>query len=254
MSEAFQESTSSLLRPGQVEEAKNEIGRIESTLNAPPHVQSAIQDVGEMRRQLRSLKKDLETQAPKPYTDNLDAAIARSALLKEEILQGMPTQAEMRRNPAGAVDKHRKWEKRNKGNILEWKNIQLNLHVGGHLDELDDAKDVANFEKYRPDEASHELNMHSEQIPGRMQFGPTPGAGPMTVFSSEETAALKGLDPEIASQLVVMNNDQRASVKAFMQNVMTPTEETSKGGWTPERRAAASEAAKARFAAQKQEG
>ena len=243
------------MRPGQVEQAKVEIGRLESTLSAPPHVQSAIQDVGEMRRQLQTLKRELEQQSPKPYVDNLDQAVARSAYLKAEILQGMPTQAEMRRNPAGAVDKHRKWERRNKGNILEWKNIQLNLHAGGHLDELSDAKDIANFEKYRPEDASDELNMHNEQIPGRLQFGPKPGAGPGTVFSDQETDTLKAIDPEIASQLVVMNNEQRASVKAFMQNVMTPqTVVTPKpGGWTPERREAASKAAKARIAAKDQE-
>ncbi len=254
MTDVFQESTETLYRPHQVDQAKLDIQRLESTLNAPPHIASAIQDKGEMVRQLRSLKRDLESQAPKPYTDNLDDAIAREALLREEIRQGMPTDREMRRNMAGATDKHRKWEARTKEKMSEWKNIRLNLHAGGHLDELPDATDIANFEKYRPDDASHELNMHNEQIVRPTQYGPAPGAGPMTVFSSEETSALKTIDPEIASQLVVMNNDQRASVKAFMQNVMTPTEETSKGGWTPERRAAASAAAKERFAARKLEG
>lgn len=259
MSEVFQESTNSLFRPHQVEQSKDEIKRLENTLNAPPHVAAQIQDRGEMTRQLRSLRRNLDQQAPKPYEiSEKDSAVARSEQLKAEILQGMPTQAEMRRNPAGAVDKHRKWEKRNKPKILEWKNIQLRRHAGGDLDELPDSKDVANFERYRPADASHELNMHAEQIPGRMQFGPAPGTGPATVFSSEETDALKAIDPEIASQLVVMNNEQRASVKAFMQNVITPTDQPApvKGGWTPERREAASKAAKERFAAEKaaQEG
>ena len=225
MSEVFQESTKSLLRPHQVEQTEREVGRLESTLNAPPHIASAIQDRGEMVRQLRSLKRDLETQSPKPYGADLDAAVARSEQLKEEILLGMPTGREMRRNMAGATDKHRKWEARNKPKILEWKNIQLRLHAGGHLDELRDATDIANFEKHRPVDASHELNMHNEQIVRPLQFGPAPGAGPATVFSEQETETLTAIDPEIAGQLAVMNNEQRASVKAFMQNVMTPTEQ-----------------------------
>ena len=139
MSEAFQESTNSLFRPHQVEQTKDEIKRLEGTLNAPPHIAAQIQDRGEMTRQLRSLRRNLDQQAPKPYEiSEKDSAVARSEQLKAEILEGMPTQAEMRRNPAGAVDKHRKWEKHNKLKILEWKNIQLRRHAGGDLDELPD--------------------------------------------------------------------------------------------------------------------
>ncbi len=227
MSEVFQESTKSLFRPHQVEQTKEEIKRLENTLNAPTHIAAQIQDRGEMTRQLRSLRTNLEQQAPKPYEiHEKDSAVARSEQLKAEIIEGMPTQPEMRRNPAGAVDKHRKWEFRNKPKILEWKNIQLRRHAGGDLDELPDSKDVANFEKHRPSGALHELNMHNEQISGKLQFGPAPGVIPATIFSDKETDALKAIDPEIASQLVVMNNEQRASVKAFMQNVMTPTEQS----------------------------
>ena len=267
MSEAFQESTKSLFRPHQVEQTKEEIKRLENTLNAPPHIAAQIQDRGEMTRQLRSLRRDLETQAPKPYLGDLDSAIKRADQLREEITQGMPTEAEMRRNPVGATDKNRKWSNRNKRKVLEWKNIQLRLHAGGHLDELEDSKDVANFERHRPEGASHELNMHGEQIPGATQFGPAPGAGLATVFSDEDKAALEKIDPEIANSLALMNNEQRASVKAFMQNVTTPdtvavgyTEATDlapkkkKGSMSPEKRKAQSDRMKAHWAKKKQEG
>lgn len=271
MTEAFQESTKSLYRPHQVEQSKEEIKRLENTLNAPPHIAAQIQDRGEMTRQLRSLRHDMETQAPKPYLGELDDAVKRSEQLREEIVQGMPTHPEMRRNPVGAVDKNRKWERRNKAKILEWKNIQLRLHAGGHLDELPDSKDVANFERHRPVDASHELNMHGEQIPGAIQHGPAPGAGPATVFSDSDKALLQSVDPELAGSLALLNNDQRAKVKEIIATMTAPVEHeatavyaeatslapvgavTKSVGWTPERRKAASEAAKARHAAKKQE-
>lgn len=257
--EAFKESTKNLMRPTQVEEMKSEISRLEGSLNAPPHISSQIQDPGEMRRQLKNLKSDLEKQAPKPYGDRVDDARARSEFLKQEILKGMPTDPEMRRNPAGAVDKHRKWEQRNKGNILEWKNIQLNLHAGGDLDELADASDVANFEKYRPLEATHELNMHNEQIPGKVQHGPY-GTDLGTIITEEEKAILQSVDPEVASSLALMNNAQRASVKSFVRNLSSGFEMDKLGKkkreWTPEQKAkqaAAMAAGRARKAAEKQE-
>ena len=277
MSEAFQESTKSLFRPHQVEQSKEEIKRLENTLNAPPHIAAQIQDRGEMTRQLRSLRHDMETQAPKPYLGELDVATKRSVQLRDEIIVGMPTHAEMRRNPVGATDKNRKWEKRNKAKILEWKNIQLRLHAGGHLDELEDSKDVANFERHRPTDASHELNMHGEQIPGKLQFGPTPGAEPVTVFSDDDKALLQSIDPEIAKSLALLNNDDRAKVKEIIATMAAPitpppmehtTGFAEVGGaaasepvvvdkrrtWTPERKAAASAKAKANWAARKKEG
>ena len=255
MSETFQESTKSLFRPHQVEQSKEEIKRLENTLNAPPHIAAQIQDRGEMTRQLRSLRHDMETQAPKPYLGELDAAVKRSDQLRDEIVVGMPSHAEMRRNPVGATDLDRKWNKRNKKKVLEWKAIQLRLHAGGHLDELEDSKDVANFERHRPTVDS--LNMHNEQIPGAIQHGPAPGAGPATVFSDADKALLQSVDPEIANSLALLDNDQRAKVKEIIAKMAAPSTEapviaTAKG-WTPERRKAASEKAKARHAARRAE-
>ncbi len=250
MTEAFQESTKSLFRPHQVEQSKEEIKRLENTLNAPPHIAAQIQDRGEMTRQLRSLRHDLETQAPKPYLGDLDAAVKRADQLREEIVVGMPTHREMRRNNVGATDKNRKWDRRNKEKVLEWKAIQLRLHAGGHLDELEDSKDVANFERHRPVDASHELNMHGEQIPGAMQFGPAPGSAPSAIFSDDDMALLQSVDPEIASGLAVMSNEDRARVKQFIATMAAPSTAAPvvAKGWTPERKKAASDRAKATWA------
>lgn len=255
----FQESTKPLLRPAQSQEWREQAASLRQLLSAPPHIANRIEDRGQLTKNLRSLERDLQTQEPKPYaSEELDAAVERSDELKGEILQGMPTQEEMRRNPAGAVDKHRRWEKRNKKKITEWKNIQLRRHQTGDA-ELPDATDIANFEQFRPSGGSQQLNMHSEQIAGRIQFGPKPGVGPSVLFSDQETETLKAIDPEIASRLALMDNDQRQLVKGFISNLTEPGNEQPRkkrntSSWTPERRAAFGQKMKAAKAAKKQEG
>lgn len=252
----FQETTKPLMRPRQVEETMEEARRIEATLAAPPHIANAIQDRGEMTRQLRSLKASLEHQVPRPYgQDELDAAVQRRDDLVEQFTQGMPTQAEMRRNPSGARDKHIRWEKANKKKILEFKNIALRLHAteGGSPDETD----IANIEKFRPKDAAHELNMHNEQIAGKMQYGPEPGAGPAVVFTDEETETLKAADPELASRLALMPNEHRQMVKDFIANLSepgNPQPKRKRREYTPEERKAIGERLKAAREAKKQEG
>ena len=216
----YQESTKPLMRPRQAEDAKEELRRLEGMMQAPPHIASQIQDIGEIRRQYQNLKRGLDQQAPKPYAEaDIDIACAAETTLRTKILEGMPTQAEMRRNPAGARDKHMRWEKRNKEDILRWKNVRLRQHASGLLDELPEATDIANLERFRPQGGAQELNMHSEQIPGRIQHGPTPGAGPAVVFSDQETETLKVLDPELHDRLALMTNEHRALVKSMLRHL-----------------------------------
>ena len=148
---AFREETTPKLRPWQAEKLNEEKRRLEETLTAPPHIANQIQDRGMLARQLRRLNTQIETQIPKPYSaGDLDLAVARERELLEEITTGMPTQAEMRRNPAGARDKHRAWEKRNKIKILEWRNIRLRRRASGASEDPDDARDICNIEIHRP--------------------------------------------------------------------------------------------------------
>lgn len=235
--EAFRETTQPLLRPGQVQEMSEESKRMEAQLNAPPHVSGAIQNKGEVVRQLRALKRQLDTQAPQPYQGpELDQARARCAELEDQIRQGMPTAAEMRRNPAGAVDKHRAWEKRAKPLISEWKNIRLKLLASGAIDDaLADSSDVANIERLRPQGASHELNMHNEQIPARQQYGPAPGAGPAAVMSESESALLKELDPELHGRMAMLPNEARHEVLGFIRRVMSQAGQDSPQKAAPEK-------------------
>lgn len=185
------ERTAPLLRPNQVEEMLEDQRNIEATMRAPAHVSSQITDRAAMRRQMQHIKTQLHENAPEPYVgEECDLARVRLAELEEKITAGMPTQAEMRRNPSGAVDKHRGWERRHKMDVLEWKNIRLRMHAAGMLDEIPDAQDVANIERLRPRSSSQELNMHGEQIPGKMIMLPPGQIESRNHASDEDRASL----------------------------------------------------------------
>jgi len=216
----FQETTKPLLRPRQTEELKEEVGRLRQMLSAPPHIANRIEDRGQLTKNLRAAEHDLQTQAPTAYgEDELDAATKRSAELQDRMVEGMPTQAEMRRNPPGAVDKHRRWERRNKPFLIEWKNIQLRLHQNGYGD-LPDATDLANFERFRPVGGSGEMGMDNAQIPQtRTTQLPPPGAGPVTVMSDEQAEMLKNVNPELHGKMALLSNDQRAEVLGLVDSL-----------------------------------
>lgn len=160
--------TRPLLRPRQVHQLREEVRRLDDMLAQPQHVLQHV-DVPQALRQRTNLSKQLDQLTPRPPAEEeRDAIVRREAELREDIRQGMPTAAEMRRNPAGAVDKHRAWERRKKKKILEWKNTRLRMHAGGMLGDLpEDASDVANVETFRPTGGAHELDMYHEQIPGK---------------------------------------------------------------------------------------
>ena len=130
--------------------------------------------------------------------------VVRSKDLLGDILQGMPSQEEMRKSPPGAVDKHRQWERRNKTKILEWKNLQLRLNAGSG------DRDVANLERHRPTASS--LNMDSAFIPGKQFYMPET-TGPAVPFNDEQLALLRKMSPALADQLALMSNAQRQEVK-----------------------------------------
>lgn len=136
-------------------------------IDAPPHLRQIVQDPGAVRKQLRQLDFQIEKQSPKAYPNEvLDSAVAREKQLREEFTEGMPTQEEMRKRPAGAVDKNLSWERRNKLRIMEWKNIRLRLQQSGAMSSMD-AQDVASIEQYRPRGGTGELPMHGTLIAGK---------------------------------------------------------------------------------------
>jgi hypothetical protein len=196
--EAVESSKVSLLRPNQVEDYKSEIKSAEEKLQS-----KHIQDKGEVAKQLRRLKAAFESQVPRPPEtgEEEDSLVRRGKQLLDEILVGMPSQEEMRKAPPGAVDKHMKWEARNKAKIQEWKNIQLRLTAGSN------EREAANLERFRPTGST--LNMDNAFIQGKQFFLPPYGASLGVTFSAEQIAFLKANGVEVG----VMNNLQRQEVK-----------------------------------------
>lgn len=199
--------TKPLLRPDQVQSAREEIKSLEAKLNNP-----LIQDKGQVMKQLRQARDLTEMQTPKPPQDVEEEGrmVARSKELLGKILEGMPSQEEMRKAPPGAVEKHRSWEARNKPRIMEWKNLQLRLNAGTS------DRDVANLEKYRPKGSS--LNMDSALIPGKNFYMPET-TSPSVVFSEDQLSVLRQISPDLADKVALMTNEQRQQVKDHIAGI-----------------------------------
>lgn len=195
--------TKPLLRPDQVESAKSEIASLEAKLSNP-----LIQEKGAVRAQLARSRKSFEDQVPHPPRDGDEASSMerRSKELLDTIVSSMCSQEEMRKAPPGAVDKFRRGENSPamKKRIAEWKHIQLRLTAGSS------DREAANIERYRPKTST--LNMDSAQIQGK-QFHMPETSGPSVIFSNDQLALLRKLNPEIADMLAVLSNGDRQTVK-----------------------------------------
>ena len=196
-------STAPLLRPAQLEESRNEIKSLEAKLT-----DKGIEDKSEALKQLRRVTKTVNEQTPRPPIDGEEEGrmVRRSEQLLAEIVDGMPSQEEMRKAPPGAVDKHMGWEKRNKSKILEWKNLQLRLRPG--------EREAANLERHRP--AGSTLSMDNAVVPGKYIYIPD-GVGATVTFSDAELEQLRALKPGLAESLGLMSNEQRAVVKELVE-------------------------------------
>ena len=210
--------TSPLLRPDQLQSAREEIKSLEAKLTNP-----LIEDKGQVRKQLQNARKLTDQQTPlAPESGEEEGRmVKRSKQLLGEILQGMPSQEEMRKAPPGAVDKHMKWERRNKKKIQEWKNIQLRL-TAGSLE-----RDAANLERFRP--VASTLNMDNAQIPGKSFFMPEVSC-PTVMFNDEELAKLRSVSPKLAEAVALMGNEQRAQVKEAISGIGLAEKPKNKGG------------------------
>lgn len=198
--------TKPLLRPEQVVTATEEVKSLEAKLVNP-----LIQDKGEVQRQLVRARKALVDQTPvAPAAEEEGSMVRREKELLSKILEGMPSQEEMRKAPPGAVDKHMRWEKANKLRILEWKNIKLRLNAGSS------DKDIANLEVHRPKTST--LNMDNAQIPGKQFFMPET-TGPAVTFSDEQLALLRQVSPALADTIGMMTNAQRQQVRDAVEGI-----------------------------------
>ena len=219
--------TKSVLHPRQVAELTESRAKLRKMLNQPDFITGQLQDGGAMiDKQLRATDK-LLAQAPQPYeADEIDAAVKLEAELRDKWLQGMPTQAEMRRNVAGAVDKNMAWDRRNKDKVLAWKTIRRRLHASGVSDHgLAEENDISNIEMFRPVGGVQELNMHNAQIPGQQFHFPPGGIARAEVMSDAQSEALKIIDPEIHGRMALLDAPQRAEVLKLMDRVLESSNE-----------------------------
>ena len=181
-----------LLRPEQVNELNQEEAHTKYMLKQPDT------DKGTLNKQLHRIQKMRVDQSP-PTVDGaqMDRLIVRNEDLKDKILQGMPSQEEMRKAPPGSVSKHIAWEKRNKKAIVEWKNNQLTIHKGS------ESNDIANLELFRPVKST--LSMDNALIPGKQYHMPDGPLALHNVMSDGDKEQLEGTRLDLIQQ--ALDND-----------------------------------------------
>lgn len=162
---------STYLRPQQIKDLESERGQL-TKMSQDPGAQ--IQDPAALHNRVRSIEQQIEQQSPPPIAPgDLDAVVKKEAELRKYLLDGMPSQEEMRKSPTGAIGKHQRWDKRAKKVINEngeramdaWKNARLRLQLGNS------DPDVANFEMFRPRLST--LGMDGAYIQGKDYDIPT---------------------------------------------------------------------------------
>jgi hypothetical protein len=139
----------------------------------------------------------------------------------------MPTAEVMRKNNAGAVDWHTKWEKHNKSLVRMWKNIRIQLNP----DNSD--RDLTNLERYRP--AGQMDRMRSDaQIPGVISFGSVPDEN--WPFDAPQNTALAQAQKNFDAQQA--ETEVNAALDSFDErDVAQEVEEGEKVPLTPEHHA-----------------
>ncbi len=136
------------LKPSQRASIEQDLDNAKEQMMSPD-MAPYIQDKGAMRRQMTSMQKTLDTQAPKPYENAVDKdkAMHRANELREKFTMNMPSKEEMRHNRDGAVYKHMAWDKEFKTSVLEWREIVKRLEPNS------DDPDLTNYERFRPERA-----------------------------------------------------------------------------------------------------
>lgn len=184
---ALNAPSGNILRPAQMAEHYNDLQVAKSDLDNPK-----VQDKGAVRQRVGNLQRQYESQAPRPITDGkLKDALAKEAdTLLTQILPGMLSQEEMRKNPAGSVDKHLRWERANKPKIVRWKKLQCVLNADSSDPHTWD-RDAANLERFRPNGPQDRFRADA-QITGKMTYGSVPDERWAEVFGTThpETSAL----------------------------------------------------------------
>ena len=158
-----------ILTKNEREEREGQVTRMKAQLRQPTWVNDSLggSSPQTLAKGIRAMEDDLEENGPPAVAGpTRDALEVRKRELRDKIKEGMLTHEEMRRNPPGAVDRHRKWEQQNTDRILEYKNICRTLEPDS------DAKDLSSVEVFRP---SRPLPYNSNaQIAGHFAYSDVP--------------------------------------------------------------------------------
>lgn len=153
-----------LLKQPQIQDLQEEMEQIDKTLSPTNPFRNKISKPQLMHSRKKAIEKQLEQFAPEPLEGSEKDKLAKLELeLREAWTSGMPTEEEMRKNPAGMVDRHRRWEKANKSVIMKWKNVRRQLEPDS------EDPDLANIERYRPSGVMDRL-VANAQISGAMNY------------------------------------------------------------------------------------
>ena len=177
----------SLLKHHQIQDLEEEKQQLTAALSSSNPFRSKISKPQLMYSRLKAIDKSIETYAPtKLPGDEQDKLAKLEVELREAWTQGMPTEEEMRKNPAGMVARHQKWEKANKAIILKWKNVKRQLEPDS------EDPDLANIETHRPAGVMDRL-VANAQISGAMNYRNIPQENWDTAFEGKhpENTALE---------------------------------------------------------------
>lgn len=189
--------TKQLLRHHQREEMGAEVDGIKRMV---PDLKNP-KDRAIATKRMKRLEDTLVSQSPATDLPGAvkDKLYARAKAIEEKVSNGMLSKEEMRKNPAGSVGKHMKWEAANKKDILEWKNIQI------MLDPESNDPDLSNLERIRPDGVMDRFRSDA-QISGMMNYRNIPqenwdqafqGKGPEnTALKQAERVQKRGMSDE----------------------------------------------------------
>mgnify|MGYP001589631919 CR=1 FL=1 len=240
-------------------EREKEKTDLKGFLSQPPWAMKDVSQEGlaSLKRRLNRLEDEAEEYYPPTDLSGQtkDALYKQCEQWKAEWMEGMPTQEVMRRNPAGAVDMHMKWEKKTKNIIKKWKN---GMRI---LEPENEDKDYTNIERFRPSGLSPETLaasfMANAQIPGNFAMSSLAKANWPLGDPKVDTPLKHAERNEIAEEMITNGfvpveqfEALKAEIKKMQEQISRKEVKTKEGrSWTEEQKQAARERlAKAREA------
>lgn len=169
-----------LLKSEQILDLKEEQTQIDAALAPTNPFRNKISKPQLMHQRRKAIDKQLEDFAPATLEGSEKDKLANlEKELRAAWTNNMPTEEEMRKNPAGMVDRHRKWERLNKKIIGQWKNVRRQLEPDS------DDPDLANIERFRPNGVLDRL-VAGAQISGAMNYRAIPQENWDTAFEGKK--------------------------------------------------------------------